>query len=260
MAIETDSFADVNYEVRNGVAEVEIDRPARKNAMRTQTLSELDAARRLAVEDPDTSVVLIHSSSEDVFSAGADLAEVDDMLDADGNSVPPTKDWHNTLGRLANCELPTVCCVTGIALAGGLEVVLVCDLVVASSTSTYGDQHVNANLIAGGGATQRLPRIVGPRRAKELVLTGKQITAATAHEWGLVNEVVDEGDSPLEAARDLAGDIAGHDSGTLEQTKHLLHRAMETDLEPGLELERQVVNAHLRSDAAKEGIERFLNR
>lgn len=255
------SFSDVRYTQTDGIAEVVIERAQKGNTLRPDTLGELDASRELAEESADVGVLVLRSQGDQFFCTGADLAAVQPVLEA-GNSDAVSEfnsRWHEVYGRIENADIPVVAGVSGMALAGGLELLLVCDLVVAGPGASFGDHHVKYNLIGGGGATQRLPRIVGPRRAKQLLLTDKTISATTAREWGLINEVIDEEDDLAEEVRAYAADIAQHHPLALKRQKYLANQSMRTTLSEGLALEREMANVHLLSNAAGDGLSEFLD-
>jgi enoyl-CoA hydratase len=149
--------------------------------------------------------------------------------------------------------------VHGLALAGGLELVLVADLVVADETARLGDQHANFGLVAGGGGSQRLPRLVGARRAKELMMLGGWLSAADALAWGLVNRVVPAG-TVANAVEEMAGTLAAGSGSANRTVKTLVNRAFDTDLAEGLELERRLVAQHMRSADAAEGLRAFAEK
>jgi len=252
-----DTLHDFEYSVENGVAELVLDRPDVFNAFRHETIRDLETARKRAEEDDEVRGILLRSSGTDAFCTGADLNVIDEYTDDEEKLESWLTDWHRSFMDLERGELPVVGCVTGQALAGGLELVMACDVVVAGRNATFGDQHINFDLVAGGSGTQMLPRLVGRRRAKYLILTGDTIDAETAEEWGLVNEVSDE---PIQAARDLAARITEHHPDAIRRSKDLVQRGLDVPLDDGLALERQTVLSHLQSDVAKDGIERFKNR
>jgi enoyl-CoA hydratase/carnithine racemase len=159
--------------------------------------------------------------------------------------------WHGVFDRIEALPLPVIAGVHGLALAGGLELLLVADLVVADEGARLGDQHANFGLVAGGGGSQRLPRLVGARRAKELMMLGGWLSAADALAWGLVNRVVPAG-TVANAVEEMAGTLAAG-SGSA-------NRAFDTDLAEGLELERRLVAQHMRSADAAEGLRAFAEK
>jgi enoyl-CoA hydratase/carnithine racemase len=251
------SFTDLEYHTDGAVVELILDREEVYNAIRHETLHDFEAARERAEADDDISCILIRSKGSNSFSAGADLGVLDEYLDNSDDLASWLKDWDAAFGGLARSDLVVLTCVTGQALAGGLEIVLASDLCVTGEMAEFGDQHINFNLVAGGGGTQLLPRIIGPRRAKYLILTGAKIDAKQAQRWGLVNKVCE---TPVDESRKLAKNIAGHNQTSLSRAKNLVNRSMNTSLEEGLELERQTVLNHLSSSVARDGIDDFQDR
>lgn len=255
-------FEDIEYSVEDGLAEIVIDRQEKGNTLRPETLAEVDEARALAEADDEARVIAIRTAGDRFFSSGADLNSVLPIIDSDDSDdvVEFNEQWHRVYDAFENSDLPVIAGVSGQALAGGLELTLVCDLVVATPEARFGDQHINFNLIGGGGATQRLSRIVGVRRAKELLLTGDAISAERARDWGLVNRITDEDESLAEAVADLGTQIAEHHPVALRRQKHLANESLRTGLDQGLKLERETANVHLMSSATKEGLQKFMDR
>jgi enoyl-CoA hydratase/carnithine racemase len=149
--------------------------------------------------------------------------------------------------------------VHGLVLAGGLELVLVADLVVADEGARLGDQHANFGLVAGGGGSQRLPRLIGARRAKELMLLGGWLSAPEALAWGLVNRVVPAG-AVGPAVEEMAAALAQGSGSANRTVKALVARALDTELAEGLALERRLVAEHMRSADAAEGLRAFAEK
>ena len=163
---------------------------------------------------------------------------------------------HRVLNRIEALPQPVVAGINGLALAGGLELMLVCDLAVADEGAKIGDQHANFGLVAGGGGSQRLPRAVGLRRAKELMLLGGWLSALQALEWGLVQRVAPAGQ--LAAALDkMAGELASLSLAASRTAKALANRALDVDLPTGLALEKAMIAEHMRSADAVEGLRAF---
>jgi len=251
---DEEPFQDITYKSSDGVGEAIIDRPEARNALRPRTLSDLQTALSTAEDDPEVTALVLRSSKDQVFSAGADLKFVRTNLDDPVALEEFFSDLNDLFLAMEKSSLGVVGCVSGSALAGGLEVVLACDIVVASPEAEFGDQHINVNLMAAGGGSQRLPRLLGPRRTKELVLTGKTITAETALDWGLINEVAED---PVEAGASVAERIARHHPRVVGHSKALLTTGRDVPLEAGLELERMTAMAHIQSDLVRETLEQF---
>jgi enoyl-CoA hydratase len=166
--------------------------------------------------------------------------------------------WHTVFNRIEALAVPVIAGVQGLALAGGLELLLVADLVVADETARIGDQHANFGLVAGGGGSQRLPRLVGVRRAKELMLLGGWLSAAEARQWGLVNRVVAAG-TVAAAVEEMAAALAGKSRSASATVKRLVNAA-GGDVSEGLEQEIALVAAHMRGRDAAEGLAAFAGK
>ncbi|MBE0481846.1 MAG: enoyl-CoA hydratase/isomerase family protein, partial [Dehalococcoidia bacterium] len=190
------------------------------------------------------------------FCTGADLTGV--------ASVPPDKPrdyflrlWNKTFSAIENVGVPVIAQVNGMAYAGGMELIMVCDLAIAAEDAKLSDQHSNRGLVPAGGATQRLPRLIGTRRAKELLYTGDRITAAEAEKLGLVNRVV-PADKLAESVYELAKKLAAKSPMAMKAVKRLVNDGMECSLDAGLEMEMLAMTAHGTTEDFAEGIKSFL--
>ena len=253
----SDRPVTLEYTHDGRTARLTLNRPEKNNALNQAALETL-MTHIEAIEVADDVRIATIRGAGGTFSAGADLAELRKTIE-DGNRDGATAFldvMHEALDTLAAVSIPTVAVVEGFALAGGLETVLACDLTVCSSAATLGDQHANFGLVAGGGATQRLPKIVGPRRAKELMFTGRRLSPPEAKEWGLVNHVADPDDLD-DAVEELVGTLAEKSGRAAGVVKHLVDRGADLDMETGLELERERIGSYLFSDEVSEGLEAF---
>jgi enoyl-CoA hydratase len=167
--------------------------------------------------------------------------------------------WHRVFNRIEVLPVPVVAGVQGLALAGGLELTLVADLVVADEAARLGDQHANFGLVAGGGGSQRLPRLIGARRAKEMMLLGGWLSVAQALDWGLVNRVAPAGTLGA-VVEEMAAALAAGSGSAARTVKALVNRAFDADLAGGLELELSLVAAHMRTAEAAEGLRAFAEK
>lgn len=238
-------------------AHLTLNRPEQSNALNRALLDRLDAAVEELAASADLRVVTLRGAGG-TFCAGADLRELGGYVEAgdrDGAAEYLAR-IHGSLDALAALPVPVVAVVEGYALAGGLETVLACDLVLASTEATLGDQHANYGLVAGGGGTQRLPRVVGVRRAKELMFTGRHLDAAEAVEWGLANRAVAP-DALDGAVEDLVDELASKSPNAAGLTKDLVDLSADVSLETGLDLERERVGRYLFSDDVREGLDAF---
>ncbi|HXU87521.1 MAG TPA: enoyl-CoA hydratase/isomerase family protein [Methylomirabilota bacterium] len=248
----------VMYAASDGIARLALNRPAQLNAISPALLEDLDRACDAVEADPSVRVVTLTAAGR-AFCAGADLKAVQDL------SVDPVRWagfmrlWHRVFNRIEALPVPVVAGVHGLALAGGLELLLVADLVVADAEARIGDQHANFGLVAGGGGSQRLPRIIGPRRAKELMLLGGWLDAAQAQAWGLVNRVVPAG-TVAAAVEAMAAELAAKSVSASRTVKALVHRALDADLSSGLEMELRLAGTHMRSRDAAEGLRAFIDK
>lgn len=236
---------------------VTINRPEKRNCLDNETLTEWLAALKRIDEREDVKSLSVHGAGEH-FSAGADLSMFLNAIESDDRG--PIDRFirliHEVTGELEALDIPTVAAVDGYALAGGLEVLLACDLRVATESATIGDQHANYGLVAGGGGTQRLIRQIDVCKANELMYTGRRLTGAEAAEWGLVNRAVPEPEFH-DVVDQLVTELGSKSRGAAALTKRLMRRGKQVDKETALELERQSVVDHYFSKDAVEGFTAF---
>jgi enoyl-CoA hydratase/carnithine racemase len=242
----------------DGVAHIRLARPEQLNAIDESLLHALDEACGAIEGDPGIRAVALTGAGR-AFCAGADLRVVEALAPEPSRWAAFMDLWRRVFDRIARLPPIVVAGVHGVALAGGLELTLVCDLVVAEETARLGDQHANYGLVAGGGGSQRLPRLIGARRAKELMLLGGWLDAHRAHDWGLVNRVVPAG--TIEAATLAVAREAASKSGAASRAvKRLVDRGLELDLGAALALEQRDVAAHMRTADAAAGLRAFRER
>jgi enoyl-CoA hydratase/carnithine racemase len=248
----------VTLDVKDGIARVALNRPAQLNAISPELLDALDAACAAIEADEGARVVTLTGHGR-VFCAGADLKVVQEYAPDPVKWRAFMAQWRRVFDRVERLPRPVIAGVHGLALAGGLELTLVADLVVADAEARLGDQHANFGLLAGGGGSQRLPRVVGPRRAKELMLLGGWVSAEQALAWGLVNRVAPAG--KLAATLDeIALALADKSVSASRSAKSLVNRALDVDLATGLDLEAAEVARHMRGADAAEGLAAFVGK
>ncbi len=244
--------------IEDSIARIVLNRPQQLNAISPALLDDLDAACERVEREPAVKVATLTANGR-VFCAGADLKTVQTLAPDAERWSAFIRGWHRVFNRLEALPVPLVAGVHGLALAGGLELVLVADLVVADAEARLGDQHANFGLVAGGGGSQRLPRLIGARRAKELMLLGGWLSAEEARAWGLVNRVAPPG--TLAAVVDeLAGSLAAKSGSANRTVKTLVNRAGDDDLATGLAAEIELVARHMRSPDAAEGLRAFVEK
>ncbi len=237
------------------IARVRLNRPEQLNAVSPELLEDLDAACAAIEADRRVKVVTLLGAGR-AFCAGADLRAVQALVGDAARWNAFIARWHRVYDRVEALPVPVIAGVQGFALAGGLELVLTADLVIADAAARIGDQHANFGLVAGGGGSQRLPRLIGERRAKELMLLGGWLSAEQALAWGLVNRVAPAG--TLEAAVAETAQALAAGSGSAARTvKALVARGRDLDLASALAMERALVAEHMRSADAREGLAAF---
>jgi enoyl-CoA hydratase/carnithine racemase len=248
--------APVTLDVTDGIARVVLNRPAQLNAIDVAVLERLDAICE-RIERDDTVRVVTLTGAGRAFCAGADLTVVQERAGDTARWQELMALWHRVFDRIEKLPRPVVAGVHGLALAGGLELLLVADLVVVDESARIGDQHANFGLVAGGGGSQRLPRLIGARRAKELMLLGGWLSAKQALEWGLVNRVAPAGRLD-EVLAEVARDLADKSVEASQTVKKLVGAAPDVELSAGLALERAEVARHMQGADADEGLRAFV--
>ena len=232
-----------------GVAVIRLDRP-RANALSAQVLHELRAVVEYLAANPPGSVVV--TGGERIFAAGADITEL--------GSVEPEQvsaNFHAALRPLAALPRVTIAAINGYALGGGLELALACDLRICGESAKLGQPEVLLGVIPGGGGTQRLARLIGPSRAKDLILTGRQVDADEALALGLVNRVVPDTEVLLSAIS-LAAELARGAPVAQSMAKTAIDDGLDVGVEEGLKIERRYFTAVLRTEDARRGVSSFL--
>jgi enoyl-CoA hydratase len=252
------TLTTVGFTRDGAVSRVVLRRPQQLNAITPQMLDDLTHVCDVLEGDP-TIKVLVLTGAGRAFCAGADLAVVQERAGDPEGWRAFNETWHRVFDRIEGLPQVVVAGVHGLALAGGLELTLVCDLVVADADARLGDQHANFGLIAGGGASQRLPRIVGARRAKELMLLGGWLSAAQALDWGLVTRIAPAGELAT-VLDDLARQLAAKSGAAARAVKDLVNRAGDGTRAEGLERERTAIARHLQSADAREGLRAFVEK
>eukprot|EP00871_Galdieria_phlegrea_P003773 jgi/Galph1/4397/GphlegSOOS_G3117.1 len=220
-----------------GVAMVTLNRPSRKNALGKVLLSELnDVITKLEYSSPkDIRVAIVRSNVENVFCAGADLKERAEMTDEE--TLPFVKYLRNTFSRLESVPMPTIAVVDGFALGGGTELALACDLRVAGPKAVMGLPETTLAILPGAGGTQRLPRLIGMSKAKELIFTGRRIGPEEALALGLVEKTAQGQETALSCALDLAKKMLSTGPLALRLAKLAIRNGSQVDILRGFEFE-----------------------
>jgi enoyl-CoA hydratase len=238
---------------------VELARPDKFNCLSLAVHQAIDAALdRFEAPGSGVRVVLLRAQGKH-FCTGADLDEVTALREDREALARFISTGHAVLRRLEASRLPVVAACQGLSLAGGLELMLACDVVFAARDSRFGDQHAQFGLIPGWGGSQRLPRLVGVRRALDLFYSARWLDAQTALDWGLVNHVC-EPDALAGAALDYCRAIAGRSRTGIGTMKRLARDGLETGLEAGLALEERLAPDALLERDVSEGLDAFRAR
>lgn len=243
----------VRLEVAEGIATIVLDRP-KMNAL------DADMQRRIldvadeAAERTDVSAVIVWGG-EKVFAAGADVKEMAEMSYTDMSAH--VRLLQKFSRALAGIPKPTVAAITGFALGGGLEVALCCDFRVVADNAKLGLPEITLGIIPGAGGTQRLPRLVGPAKAKQMIFTGRPVTAAEALAIGLADEVVEPGEV-LDAARRWVTPFVGGPAQALRAAKESIDRGLEVDLQTGLDIEALHFSGLFATRDQKSGMRSFV--
>ncbi|MGE0153478.1 MAG: enoyl-CoA hydratase/isomerase family protein [Reyranellaceae bacterium] len=242
------------FETIRRVGIIELNRPAKFNAINEALWAELTSALR-ALEAADVRVVLLRARGKN-FCTGGDLAAVKEMRTSRARWADFIRVGHESLRALEASRLPVVAAIQGLCLAGGLEIALACDVAFAAKNAQFGDQHSNYGLIPGAGGTQRLPRAIGLRRALDFFYSGKWADAETAMQFGLVNYVV-EPERLHEAAMQYCAMLAERSPHGLVAMKRLARGGLHMEVNEALRFEEEAVVDELLHEDISEGLAAF---
>ena len=225
----------VLLETADGIATVTLNRPDAMNAINREMRQRLYEVMRAVNEDASVRVVVLTGAGTRAFTAGLDLKELGSQEGALG-AASDTNPANNPVKAIETCSKPVLGAVNGVAITGGFEVALACDVLIAASNARFADTHARVGIVPGWGLSQKLSRMIGIGRAKELAFTGNFLNAETALEWGLVNHVVAP-DELMFRARTLAADMASIDGAFLVQYKRLIDDGYAVSFGEGMEIE-----------------------
>ena len=243
----------VKVEREGSVATLTIDRQDKLNAISPQVVEELGQALLELESEPPTAIVLT-GAGEKAFVAGADIAEMSQMSAVEAKRFAEI--GHAAMALLDRSPVPTIAAVNGFALGGGCEIALSCDMRIAAENALFGFPEVGLGILPGMGGTQRLPRLIGPGLANELIFSGRRIEAAEAKEMGLVNRLVAQGEA-LNASQQLAAEISKNGPLAVRYAKAAANKALDVDIVSGLEYETDQFALLFSTEDAKEGMTAF---
>ena len=246
------------YDETSGIARVSINRPQVKNALNKNTRKELRMIVDSLKNDYSVKVLIITGAGQDSFVSGADVLDFKDAKPID------IEEYASTLGQqlltdIENLPMPVIAMINGYCFGGGCELAMACDIRIASDNSKFGQLEINLGFIPGAGGTQRLPRLVGAGRAKEMMYTGRIVNAAEAERIGLVDRLVPQ-DKLEEEVNKLAGTIASKSQLVIRLLKKTINLGMNSDLRSGLAYEKGNFALCFGTEDVVEGIDAFFSK
>jgi enoyl-CoA hydratase len=247
----------IEYGKEGRIGIITLNRPERMNVIGQQFLNDLDAALKDIEMDDDLGALVI-TGAGNIFAAGADIKEIR-SLDGVVSAHKFVARVQHSFNRVEELEKPVIAAVNGLALGGGCELALVCDIRVAAETASFGLPEIKLGVLPGAGGTQRLPRLVGVGRAKELLYSGESIDAQEAFRIGLVNKVV-AADSLRETALEMAGRLAARAPVALRLIKSAVNRGINMELQSALAYESRCFEMLFTTRDQKEGMQAFVEK
>jgi enoyl-CoA hydratase len=253
---ENMAYKNILVEKKDGIGFIKINRPKVLNALNQETVKEITNAV-LELENDSKVKVAVLTGEGKAFIAGADISAMANMTPLEAKDFAEL--GHNMLNTFEKSRLPIIAAVNGFALGGGCETLMACDIVIAGKSAKIGQPEINLGISPGFGGTQRLPRLVGRMKAKELLLTGRNLSADEALDIGLVNMVVDD-EKLMEETEKLAGKIAGKSSVQTNFIKALVNKGADIDLNSANSLEISYFSSSFSTHDQKEGMKAFLDK
>jgi len=250
-------YENILYQVEDSVAVLTVNRPKVLNALNPATIAEIEQVLAEVRGDETVRVLVITGSGEKAFIAGADISEFPKMNPLQARLF--AQEGQKVFAELEDLPIPVIACVNGFALGGGCELAMSCDFILASDTAMFGQPEINLGIIPGFGGTQRLARLVGRAKAKELCMTGSQISAEEAKAIGLVAQVHPQ-DALMQKTMEMAKKLAGKGRVALRAVKETIDRGVEADLKTGCALETDAFATCFASQDAREGAQAFLEK
>lgn len=246
----------VQFEIRDHVAIITIARPEALNALNTDVLSKLFQALDDAEANNDVYVLVITGAGK-AFVAGADISQMKDLSAVEAKAFGEF--GNRVFYKIESLSKPVIAAVNGYALGGGCELAMACDIRIAGTKAKFGQPEVGLGITPGFGGTQRLPRIVGASKAKELIFTAEVIGADEALRIGLVSKVVTD-EELMNTALEMAGKIAGHAQIAVRQSKDAINKGMQCDIATGLAYEAQAFAVCFATEDQKDAMTAFVNK
>lgn len=250
-------YNNLLFENVDGIGFVTINRPKALNALNAETINELDRMFETLENDDSVKAVILTGGGEKSFVAGADITEMQNMSAAEGRAWG--KKAQAVFNKIENLPKPVIAAVNGYALGGGCEISMACDIRIASEKAKFGQPEVTLGILPGFGGTQRLSRLVGKGRAKEILFTGDMIDAAEAYRIGLVNKVTAP-EELVSTAKEMALKIMSRAPFAIRVCKQAVNTGLNVDLESGVAFEAEVFGLCFATQDQKEGMTAFVEK
>ena len=251
------TYEHIILEIDSELATLTFNRPKAMNALNGALIKELSVALDTIAENEDIRVLILTGAGDKAFVAGADINELATFNPLEAKMF--SKLGHRTIRKLQLLSIPVIAAVNGFALGGGSEIALACDFIYAAKNAKFGLPEITLGIVPGFGGTQRLPRLIGKNLAKELIFTGKMISAEEAMQMGIVNQI-HEASSLMEAVLATARVMAAKGKTSLRAAKEAINRGMDVDLQTGCDIEIDAFSLCMASADAKEGTRAFLEK
>jgi len=250
------AYKNIVIEKKEGIGKIKINRPKVLNALNKETVEELTKAVKEMEKDTKLKVLILTGEGK-AFIAGADISAMANMTTLEAKEFAEA--GHCMLNTFEKSRLPIIAAVNGFALGGGCETLMACDIVIAGKSAKIGQPEINLGISPGFGGTQRLPRLIGRMKAKELLLTGKNLSADNALSIGLVNKVVED-DALIQEAEKIASSIASKSAVQTNFIKALVNKGADIDLNSANALEISYFSSSFSTHDQKEGMKAFLEK
>jgi len=250
-------FQTIQYKEEGAIATIQLNRPDKKNALNERMRVELDALLEEIAHKETVRAVIVTGGAE-IFCAGADISEIEGTSSAEA-AYKHARDFQLLFNKIEALPQPVIAAVSGYALGGGCEFTLACDFRIAANTARFGLPEIKIGAFPGGGGTQRLSRLIGAAKAKEMIYTGDPITAEEALALGLVLKATTK-EKLHEEAHSFAARLAALPRLALQASKMLINRSLELDLASGLELEARAFGGIALTHDLAEGTKAFLEK
>ena len=251
------AYKNLTYQDEGALALISLNRPP-VNALSSELIAEIDQAIDEVRADPKKKALIINSLLDGVFIAGADIKEIEKIKDGE-QAKELVRKGKEFLEKIESMEIPVIAAIHGFCLGGGLELALACHFRLAAENAVFGQPEINLGIIPGFGGTQRLARTIGRARALEMILTGNNVMARAAEQWGLVNSVVPE-DDLLREAKALAGTLMKKGKVALGAALTATVGGLKRSLQEGMELETEQFGRVAETEDMREGTRAFLEK